>query len=298
MEDTGNANDTRDYILQLLSRVTDILTLPAVIQRVLEVTSDRNSSAAELTSIIEGDPALTVKILSVANSAYYGFMRKVSTISHAVVVLGFQEIQNIVLSMSVVKLFNRRGSVFRERLWRHSFAVGVATRMIANYLKLKMDGKYFVGGLLHDIGKIFLDQYVPEVYNKLLAEMDLEDNIYTYHKLEESLCGMTHAEIGGKLLSSWTFPSDIIEAVAFHHSPGLSKKDPAFVACVHLADILCTIKGISPIKDNSFLPMDKDILQIIYTLREDFDTEDILGLLSQLDLEIERQSSFVATFKI
>ncbi|MEA3224267.1 MAG: HDOD domain-containing protein [Thermodesulfobacteriota bacterium] len=297
MEYTGNANETGDHILQLLSRATDILTLPAVIHRVLEITSDRNSSAADLTNIIEGDPALTVKILSVANSAYYGFMRKVSTVSHAVVVLGFHEIQNIVLSMSVIKLFDRRGSVFREKLWRHSFSVGVATRMIANYLKLKMDGKYFVGGLLHDIGKIFLDQYVPDVYNKLLTEMDLEDNIYTYHKLEESFCGMTHAEIGGKLLSSWTFPSDIIEAVAFHHSPGLSKEDPAFVACVHLADIICTIKGISPIKDNSFLPIDKDILQVVYTLKENFDTEDILRLLSQLDLEIERQSSFVATFK-
>lgn len=297
MEDTYNANNTRDYILKLLSGSTDILTLPMVIQGILEVTSNKNSSAADLTNIIEGDPALTAKILSIANSAYYGFVKRVSTISHAVVILGFQEIQSIALGMSVVQLFNHRGSVFREKLWRHSFAVGVATRMIASYFNLKMDGKYFVGGLLHDIGKIFLDQYVPEVYNKLLTEMDLEDNIYTYHDLEESFFGIKHAEIGDKLLNSWMFPSDITEAVAYHHTPGVSKIAPEFVACVHLADVLCTIKGISPIKYNSFLPVDRDILHVIYSLKEDFDTEDMLKLLYQLDLEIERQSSFVATFK-
>jgi len=288
---------TRKHIIATLTKATDILTIPTVVQNILEITSSKDSSVTDLTDIIEGDPALTTRILSVANSAYYGFVKKVSTVSHAVVILGFEEIKNIALGMTVLRFFDRRGSVFIERLWRHSFAVGIATRMVASYLNLKLEGKYFVGGLLHDIGKIFLYQYTPEIYTILISEMDRDDNMFTYHNLEDVICGISHEEIGGRLLNSWMFPVDITEPVYLHHRPSLAKHDPMFVICVHLADILCNIKGISPIKDNFFLPVDRDILDIIYGLKEDFGTDDMLYLLSRLDIEIERHSGFLSAFK-
>lgn len=290
--------EMRPRILKLLARATDILTLPTVIHEIMDVTGKKNSSAVDLTRIIENDPALTTRILSVANSPYYGFVKKISTVSHAVVVLGFREIQNIALSMSVVQLFNRRGSEFVEKLWRHSFAVGVATRMIASYLNLKMEGKYFVGGLLHDIGKIFLSQYLHENFDRLLIAMEEKDNKYTYHKLEEQFFGVSHAEIGGKLLSTWMFPPEISDAVSFHHDPSHAKIDTVFTSCVHIADLLCTIKGISPLKTHYFLAVDKDILPLLHSHKEDFGTEDMIKLLSQLDIEMERQSSFIHAFKM
>ena len=213
------------------------------------------------------------------------------------VVLGFHEIQNIALSMSVVKLFDRRGSEFTERLWRHSFSVGVACRMVASYLNLKLDGKYFVGGLLHDVGKIFLSQYMPDEFERMLKYMESGENKYTYHVLEEQWYGIPHAEIGGELLNSWMFPSDITEAVTCHHEPSLASTDIIFTACVHLADILCSIKGITPLKDHFFLTVDENILPVLYALKEDFDADDMEKLLAQIDLEIERQSSFVSAFK-
>ncbi len=289
--------ETRKHILDTLDKAQEILTLPSVIQRILEVTSSKNSSVAELKDIIESDPALTTRILSVANSAYYGFVRKVSTISHAVVVLGFEEIKNIALGMSVLKLFDRKGSVFMERLWRHSLAVAVATRMVASHLGLKLEGKYFVGGLLHDIGKIFLYQYMPEVYGVLLTQMLDNDNVYTYHRLETLICGVSHGEIGGRLLNSWGFPPDITDAVKYHHLPGLVVTDKVFAICIHLADILCSIKGITPLDDHFFLPVDRDILDDLYFLKEDFSTDDMVFLLERLDLEIERHSSFVTMFR-
>ncbi len=291
------SEQTRGRILSLLSRTTDILTLPTVIKDIMDISRNANSSASDLTDIIESDPALTTKILAVANSAYYGFVKKVSTVSHAVVVLGFHEIQNIAMSMSVIELFDRRGSEFTEKLWRHSFAVGVATRMMASYLNLKMDGKYFVGGLLHDVGKIFLCQYLPELFRELLDQLDRGTNIYTYHALEENFYGISHAEIGGRLLKSWMFPPEICDAVTWHHSPARAQIDPAFVACIHLADLLCTIKGITPLRDRHFLTLDRGVLPVIYAQKEDFDTDDLTRLLSQLDLEIERQSGFVSALK-
>ena len=297
MEIKPNPDHTRDRILDVLLRTQDILTLPTIVQEVLDITHNKKASARDLTNIIENDPALTTKILSVANSAYYGFVKKVATISHAVVVLGFQEIQNIALGMSVVKLFGRRGTEFTEKLWSHSFAVGVATRMLANFLRLKVDGKYFVGGLLHDIGKIFLCQYVPDVFDYLLATLYDDENIYTYHALERRYCGITHAEIGGQLLNTWMFPQDITGAVAHHHGPQISGEDDTFVALVHLADILCTLKGISPTQKYAFLPISKDMLPAIQSQRDDFCTMDMIDLMAQLDLEIEKQSSFLSAFR-
>jgi len=297
MEGKLRPEQTREHILDILSRATDILTLPHVVNEVLDITTGKNSSAADLTAIIETDPALTTRILFIANSSYYGFVKKISTISHAVVVLGFQEIQNIALSMSVVQLFDRRGSEFIEKLWRHSYAVGVGARMMASYFNLKLDGKYFVGGLLHDIGKIFLSQYLPEKYRDMLVTMEKDDSKMTYHVLEEEYFGISHAQVGGKLLDSWMFPQEISDAVHFHHEPSLSGSDPSFAACVHLADLLCTVRGITPLKEHYFLATDKKILPVLHSLKDDFSTDDMIKLLVQLDYEIDRQSSFVSAFK-
>ena len=292
-----NPEKTRNRILDVLSRAQDILTLPTIVQEVVDITHSKRASAKDLTKIIENDPALTTKILSVANSPYYGFIKKVSTVAHAVVVLGFREIQNIALGMSVVKLFGRRGTEFTEKLWTHSYSTGVATRMLAGFFKLKVDGKYFVGGLLHDIGKIFLCQYVPDVFDYMLATLYDKDNILTYHALERDFCGITHAEIGSRLLNSWMFPQDITNAVASHHGPQVHGDDQVMVALVHLADIICTLKGISPTRDYSFLPINRYMMPALFDLNKDFCTEDIQNLMAQLDLEIEKQSSFLQVFK-
>ncbi len=297
MKGNINPETEREHIKEILDRAPEILTLPSIINEIMDVISRKNSSATDLTNIIESDPALTTRILTVANSAYYGFVKKISTISHAVVVLGFKEIQNIALGMSVLQMFNRKGSEFSEQLWKHSFSVGVGTKMIAQYLNLKIDGKYFVGGLLHDVGKIFISQYMTDTFSNLLDAIDEEGNNYSYHAVEKRFFGITHSEVGEILLNSWMFPPDVVNAVAHHHSPVMSEVDPIFAVCVHLADVMCTAKGITPLKDQHFITVDRDILPIIQERRHHFTTEDIISLMSQLDIEIERQNSFMTAFK-
>lgn len=177
-----------------------------------------------------------------ANSPYYGFIKKVSTVAHAVVVLGFREIQNIALGMSVVKMFGRRGTDFTEKLWGHSFSAGVATRMLAGF----SSSSSTASTSWPDCCKIFLCQYVPDVFDYMLATLYDTDNIRTYHAVERDFCGITHAEIGGRLLNSWMFPQEITDAVACHHGHMAHGNDDVMVALVHLADIICTMKGISP----------------------------------------------------
>jgi HD-like signal output (HDOD) protein len=147
------------------------------------------------------------------------------------------------------------------------------------------------------VGKIFISQYMTDAFSKLLDAIEENGNNYSYHAVEKRIFGITHAEVGEILLNSWMFPPDVVNTVAHHHSPVLSNVDPIFTVCVHLADVLCTAKGITPLKDRHFITVDRDILSIIQERKHHFSTEDIVSLMSQLDIEIERQSSFVTAFK-
>ncbi len=297
MERKPDPVQNREYILDLLSRCKDILALPPIMQIILNVTSGKNTSAMELASLIETNSTLASGMLAIVNSPYFGFSKKISTVSHAVTVLGFQEVQNILLSIAAVQVFEQRGPDFLEKLWRHCFSVGVCSRLIAGYLKLKIESKYFVSGMLHDVGRIFLSQYVPGKFKEMLSLLDKGDNKITYHSLEQGFFGISHAEIGGRLLETWRFSGDIIEAVAYHHEPSRAISDKALAACVHLADLICTVKGISPLGDRYFLSVDKNIIPTLRGLRQNFSTEDLYAMMGQLDLEIDRQNAFVSVYK-
>ncbi|HOJ12891.1 MAG TPA: HDOD domain-containing protein [Deltaproteobacteria bacterium] len=287
----------REKILAILERAPDILTLPGIIQQILEVTSRKNSSASDLTAIIESDPALTSRVIAVANSPYYGFVKKITNVSHAIVVLGFREIQNIALSMSVLKMFDPKGSEFVDQLWKHSFCVGVASRMIAEHLRLKVEGKYFVGGLLHDVGKIFFSQYVFTSFDRLLSVLWEEDTMESYHALEERMLGITHQEVARILLGEWMFPAEIVDAVACHHDPASSEVDRLFACCIHLADVICTAKGITPLKDRHFVLIDRGVLRFLEECGHTLTTSDVKSFMDRLDLEIERQSTYLSAFR-
>jgi HD-like signal output (HDOD) protein len=287
----------REHVLDLLSRCQDFLALPPVVQIILGVTSGRSSSAMTLATLIQSDPVLAAGVMAIANSPYFGFSKKISRVSHAVSVLGFEEIRNIVLSISVVQLFDHRGSGDTEKLWRHGYAAGVATRMAANFFKLKIESKYFLAGMLHDIGKIFLAQYLPDKYREMLAVLEREGGKITYHALEEAFFGITHEEIGRRLLEFWNFPAEVTQAVWFHHAPSLAISDVVLASCVHIADLICTVKKISPLGDRYFLVMDRKVVPVLTGLKQSFCTEDLFSLMSQLDLEIDRQSLFVSAYK-
>jgi putative nucleotidyltransferase with HDIG domain len=287
----------REQVLSLIARCEDYLALPPVVQIILGVTSGRSTSAPTLATLIQSDPVLASGIIATANSPYFGFSKKISRVSHAVSVLGFQEIRNLVLSMSVVQLFEQRGFVSLDKLWRHSYAAGVATRMVAAFFKLKIESKFFLAGLLHDVGKLFLSQYLPDKYTEMLAILEREGGSITYHVLEESFFGISHAEIGRRLMAFWNFPEEVVHAVQFHHAPSNAPSDIILASCVHIADLICTVKGLSPLGDRYFLSMDKKVVPLLIGLKQNFCTEDLFSLMSQLDLEIDRQSGFVSAYK-
>ena len=202
-------------IQEILKEIDHLSTLPQVVTKILAMTESSNVSAVGLSK--EMDQSLSTKVLKVANSAYYGgrSTRRVSSVDHAIVVIGFDALKEIVLITSLFHTFQNTQVVKSlEPLWKHSMECAlVAKRLAWVYRYEAMDEAYLVG-LIHDIGKLVIQQHFPEQFQLIKSKgnggvEDLEN--------EKEILGMTHAEIAGKLSEHWNFSEILVEAVAHHH---------------------------------------------------------------------------------
>jgi putative nucleotidyltransferase with HDIG domain len=224
----------------LIARIKSMPTLPTVALRVLEVSADPNSSANDLMRIISPDVSLTTKILKIANSPFYGLTKEISSLQHAVTVLGFKEIRNLVISTVAFESFKnlkQNGEFDINKFWRHSFYCALAAKIIAVDLK-NGSNELFVAGLVHDIGKLAMYITFPNEFMMQIEIMGPLKIKYTAFETEKDIFGMTHDEVGMKLLEKWMFPKSLITAVGFHHRPQEADKKSRFPIIVHVADIL------------------------------------------------------------
>jgi putative nucleotidyltransferase with HDIG domain len=226
--------------------VGDLPALPTVVSRVLTLTDDPNSTAAELQKVVSSDQALCGKIVRVVNSAFYALPAPVASISHAVMILGMRQLRNLTLSLAAMSLVKARGSRMAEhqsRFWHHSFAVGAAARAIAQQKRPGSDVEddAFTGGLLHDLGRLFLLGYFSDFYEQI-SNYSSEEHV-SILSAERNLIGIDHMEIGSRLASHWNFPPSLSTIIATHHDPALATEHYDLVACVHVADHLVTVMG-------------------------------------------------------
>ncbi len=224
----------------LVAKIKSIPTLPTVAIRVLESTANTKSSASDLMEVISPDVSLTTKILKIANSPFYGLRREVSSLQHAVTVLGFKEIRNLVISTVAFDSFKnlkQDGQFDISKFWRHSFCCGLAAKIIAADLEIESN-ELFVAGLIHDIGKLAIYVTFPREFVMQLEIMNPLKIKYTSFEAEKDVFGMTHDEVGMLLLKKWMFPENLLIAVGYHHRPQKADKKSLFPIVVHLADIL------------------------------------------------------------
>jgi len=213
---------------------------PAVVSAVSRIARDPKSTARDLGKIISTDKALTAKVLKVVNSAFYGMPGTISTVTQAVVILGFQEIKNLVYSIPSSELFKEGGvenGIDLSRLWKHSVVTAVISREIAYNIRYNLPEEAFVAGLIHDIGKVVLNKFLGPAYRGV-AEMSMEDPFAEKHlAAEKEELGSTHSEMGQMLAAHWTFPRELQDAVQFHHEPtshGMIKTLPAIVNAANI----------------------------------------------------------------
>ena len=165
----------------LIQRIKILPTIPVIFHRILQCTEDPKSSASDLKETILKDQSISAKILNLANSAYYGYMKKVEDITQAIVILGFDTIIDVAVSVSVLKAFNDiRIEVFeKEKFWMHSLATAETSKLISKYLQEKSLEVYFIIGLLHDIGKVILSYFFSEDYDTVIFDTRVS-NSYVY----------------------------------------------------------------------------------------------------------------------
>lgn len=204
-------------ILQKLESLTQIPTIPYVITQVLNAVDDDNLSASALASIIEKDPALTMRVLTVANSSFYGFSRRISTIDLAIVIMGLNTIKEIVLSLAIQRFFAKvRKDLFDiKEFWRYSVFCGAASRVIARKFNYKLAGEAFVSGLIHDIGILILIQYFPQEFEKIRNLQATQ--MMSFVQAEKEIIDCTHSDIGAWLVKKWKLPEKIENSVILHH---------------------------------------------------------------------------------
>lgn len=222
----------------LTDRIDAFPTLPTVAVRVMEITANPESSSKELMKVISHDQSLAAAILKMANSPFFGLVKEVSSIQHALTVLGYTEIRNLVLTKTLFNSFKnlRKDSRFDiGGFWEHSLSCGLAAKIIAADLKGDTND-FFMAGLIHDIGKLIIYMALPMEFSEIIETAGpLKHRMF---EAEKDILGVTHEEVGMMLLKRWMFPENLLTAVGFHHRPCEAKKESLFPLVVHAADLL------------------------------------------------------------
>ncbi len=233
---------TLDYIVR---QVNDMPVLPNRINRIIELTEDSDSTVKDLEKEILMDQSLTSKVLRLANSAYYGYPRKINTISQATILLGFNTIKSIALASTVSKYLNKelKGYALGKcELWKQSQTCAIISRYIAQKKQFPNIEQAYIAGLLRDIGKIILNQYVESQYIEIMEKVKEED--IPFVDIEREILGFDHAQVGKKVAEKWNFPKDLVEAIGLHHTPEKAKENIYLVSIVHVADAITMMMGI------------------------------------------------------
>jgi HD-like signal output (HDOD) protein len=252
--------------------------------------------------IISPDISLTAKILKIANSPFYGLSREINSLQHALTILGFKEIRNLVLSTVVFDSFKniKENAKFDiNEFWKHSFVCGITANIIAAELK-KAGNEFFVAGLIHDIGKLVIYITLPTEFFKLIEATGPLELKYMTFQTEKEILGITHDEVGMSLLQKWNFPKELSAAVGFHHYPQKADKDSLLTFVVHTADILAHVYEVSEkgedgnsLKTGSFYP---DIIKLAQTFGIQWNDSDLSRLQQLLVENIERESDALSLF--
>ena len=211
---------------------------PAVYQKLVEVLEDPRSGAHEVAAVIGQDPSLTARLLRLANSAYFAFDRPVDSVHQAVTFIGLTHVRAIALATSVTSAFQHvpPDLIELEEFWRHSLAVGICARMLAGIRRETNLERFFVAGMLHDVGRLILYTSAPDSARTILEHA--KDRECLLYEAEMELTGLDHGTIGGALMEQWNMPDSLAECVALHHRPQEAERYPVEACTIHLADLV------------------------------------------------------------
>ncbi len=273
-----------------------IPSLSVIVSRLIKVVNSSDSSAEDVADLIEKDPALTGKVLRLANSAFYGVPRSVSSVQSAVVILGFNTLKSIVLSASVFSLFPAKKSspaFDRTSFWKHSIVCAQAAKTVAQSMlgRIGLDPQSaFCAGIMHDIGKLIFELFTPDEYAGL-CEHALRRK-QPLIEAEVEVMGISHADIGRILSDKWALPIDLEYAMVHHHKPQAAKKIRELVSLVHVADSIAHELHCGLWEDETPPKVFKEAREMLF-----LDNDRYGRIVDSMSDEIEKYQDFLAIIK-
>lgn len=229
----------------LVERVKRVPRLPDTAMHLVSVLGDPSSSVPDIVETIRYDQAVTAEILRLCNSAYFGLARRVNSLDEAICLLGTAKVLQLAMSAQVQPVLNKPQEGYGLEpgaLWEHSVAVALGCRDLARRVGSGELGLSFTLGLLHDVGKVVLNEYVAAEYMEIVRRVS-EENM-SFLEAEQSVLGFTHTEAGARLAEEWCLPEVIINCIRYHHDPEGPATPDGLVDCVHIANVVGLLMGV------------------------------------------------------
>lgn len=235
-------------LLQKLGLTRKLPTLPQVVRLALSTLGESESSANDVAEVITEDPVMTGEILRIANSVLYNpTTRKISSVRNAIARIGFDEVRQMVIAISVIDLFRKARIPFDYHgFWRHCIATGLVAQVVTEVSpvassRLGDEGVAFVGGLLHDIGILPLADHFGNRYGRLIRTFN--DQGVSIHELEAKRFGLSHVEVGAAMIEGWGLQAEVVTSTRWHHEPERAQSHQTFVHVIHVANWLANAFG-------------------------------------------------------
>lgn len=275
----------------IVHEIKGISTLPDIALKIIQITSDPKSSAADLENVIKSDPGLTAKILKMVNSAHFSLNQKILQVHKAIVFLGFKAVRDLALSASVCDLFKQDTAIehyTRNGLWKHSVGVAVTAKLIAQKTDFSVGDYVFSTSIMHDIGIVMLDQYLHDYLVTCLSHPEcLQQGL---HKIEHEILGFSHQDLAGKVVQDWQLPQEFVETCLYHHRPRSAAYNFQVInSIVYMANVLCDARKFGFVECSEISSGDFN-----FALRTlDFKKADVAVILEEIPLQLENAADLI-----
>lgn len=240
----------------LVNKSLELVSPPTTYSQLNDLMNDPNSSADDISAVINTDPALATRLLKVVNSPFYGFPSQINTISRAITIIGTRELIHLVLATSVINSFSGipNSLINMDEFWRHSLACAIASKQLALECGQRPAERFFLAGLLHNIGSLVIYQSMPELAREAINSSKFGNEVI--YLSEQRVIGFDHTEVGQALIKAWRLPTSLEDVARHHHTPSESTDFPLEVAIVHLADIMVSAAEFGHSGDHHVPPLD------------------------------------------
>ncbi|HLJ56271.1 MAG TPA: HDOD domain-containing protein [Chthonomonadaceae bacterium] len=258
----GSADGGGLSLETLLSRIHGLPALSPAVVRALQLSDKETIPAREIVDVINADGRFGSRVVKAANSPSFNLPRPITSVNDAMLLLGTSAIREVVLVAAARDIFFRSASGYGlgpKDMWAHSLACGIASEIVADAIGYHSRSEAFIGGLLHDVGKIVLNEEMQTAGPAVREHMARED--CTFVEAERAVLGYDHCDIGARVARAWSVPQHIVQAVMLHRKPVILRQTVPLAGLIHLGEILCSMAGIGLGFDGLGLTLDTQVMK-------------------------------------